>query len=136
MAGLWDQEQSVLHPPSLRNPLIHRLLIAAAKATEGLDSDPVPFVLQTSLDDFYVSYELNAYTAAAAEMPQLYSRLHQHIQDQFNKAGVEIMSPHYSALRDGNTTAVPPVNLPKGYKAPGFRVQRFEETRGRPGLKG
>ena len=59
-------------------------------------------MLQTSLDDFFVSYQINAYTDQPAVMARTYSELHQNIQDEFNEGGVEIMSPHYAALRDGN----------------------------------
>ncbi len=41
----------------------HKLLLTAANNTQLLDKNPAPFVLQTSLDDYYVSYELNAYTS-------------------------------------------------------------------------
>jgi hypothetical protein len=37
--------------------------------------------------------------------------LHQNIQDKFNEAGVEIMSPHCKALRDGNQTTIPSNNV-------------------------
>lgn len=40
-------------------------------------------------------------------MAQIYSDLHQNIQDKFNEAGIEIMSPHYMAVRDGNETTTP-----------------------------
>ena len=103
-------------------PQVHELLIAAALAAEDVLPDPKPFVLQTSLDDYYVSYQLNAYTHAAGKQAGIYSRIHQHIQDGFNKAGVEIMSPHYRAVRDGNLMALPPDYLPKDYVAPKFRV--------------
>ncbi len=86
---------------------VHQLLIAAAKDTEGILKDKEPFVLQVSLDDFFVTYQLNAYTAEAQAMAVTYSRLHQNIQDKFNQAGVEIMSPHYRAMRDGNKPAMP-----------------------------
>lgn len=105
---------------------VHELLIGAAKATGNILPEPAPFVLQTSLDDFYVSYQLNAYTNRPAVMAVTYSDLHQAIQDAFAKAGVEIMSPHYGALRDGNPVALPPAALPKGYRAPAFRVERTE----------
>ena len=39
------------------------------------------FVLQTSLDDYYVAYELNALTRVPERMAALYSELHQRIQD-------------------------------------------------------
>ncbi|MEO8502649.1 MAG: mechanosensitive ion channel domain-containing protein [Acidobacteriota bacterium] len=86
---------------------VHALLLAAAGETTGILSDPAPFVLQTSLDDFYVSYEINAYTTEPARMAAIYSDLHRNIQDSFNGSGVEIMSPHYAALRDGNSSTTP-----------------------------
>jgi small-conductance mechanosensitive channel len=85
---------------------VHELLIAAAKKTKLIDSEGKNFVLQTALNDFFVSYELNAYTKFPNEMAQIYSDLHQNIQDCFNEAGVEIMSPHYTSLRDGNDSAM------------------------------
>jgi small-conductance mechanosensitive channel len=103
---------------------IHELLIAAAGATENVLEDPAPFVLQTSLDDFYVSYQINAFTDKPAVMARTYSDLHQNIQDRFNEAGVEILSPHYRAARDGNQVAIPPQYLPKDYRAPAFRVEQ------------
>ena len=68
---------------------------------------PKPFVLQTSLDDSYVSYDINVYTDRPVMMLDIYSQLHASIQDAFNEAGVEIMSPAYAALRDGNSTTIP-----------------------------
>lgn len=103
---------------------VHALLIDAALATEGVLPNPRPFVLQTSLDDFYVSYQINAYTRQANRMADITSQLHTRIQDAFNGAGVEIMSPHYAAHRDGNRTTLPADHLPQGYTAPAFRIQR------------
>jgi len=71
------------------------MLLLAAGRTEGLLTAPKPFVLQTALNDFYVGYEINAYTDRPQEMARIYSDLHQHIQDVFNEHGVQIMSPHY-----------------------------------------
>ncbi|MEO6952973.1 MAG: mechanosensitive ion channel family protein [Polyangia bacterium] len=105
---------------------IHELLLEAANGTDGLLSEPAPFVLQKALDDFYVEYEINAHTKRATEMVDTYSRLHQRIQDAFNAAGVEIMSPHFTAARDGNRIAIPDANVPKGYVAPAFRIDRGE----------
>lgn len=61
------------------------------------------------------------------KMAVIYSELHQNIQDKFNEGGVEIMSPHYSALRDGNQTTVPEQHLPKSYSAPAFKIQTTNE---------
>jgi hypothetical protein len=63
-----------------------------------------------------------AHTEAATRLPRLYSDLHQNIQDKFNEAGVEIMSPRYSSLRDGNSTTVPEDHRPSTYQPPGFRL--------------
>jgi hypothetical protein len=37
---------------------------------------------------------------------------------------VEIMSPHYTALRDGNHIQIPDDYVYKGYKTPGFNVSK------------
>jgi small-conductance mechanosensitive channel len=103
---------------------IHELLIKAALATELIEKDPAPFVFQSSLDDFYVSYQINAYTRISNKQHITYSLLHQNIQDEFNKAGVEIMSSHYSNIRDGNKTTVPDDHLPEDYVTPSFRVKQ------------
>lgn len=87
---------------------VHELLMKAAVRTEHVLADPAPFVLQTSLDDFYVSYQLCAYTKEAALQANTYSHLHQNIQDVFSEAQVEIMSPHYRANRNGDPSTIPP----------------------------
>ncbi len=85
---------------------VHAFLLQAAERTPGLLRDPPPFVLQTALDDFYVRYELNAYTDAPQEMLNIYSDLHLNIQDAFNEYEVQIMSPHY--MLDPKSPAVVP----------------------------
>jgi small-conductance mechanosensitive channel len=93
---------------------VHALLLQAASRTGGLIRTPEPFVLQTALNDFYVSYELNVATDRPLEMTRIYSDLHQNIQDAFNEHGVQIMSPHY--LGDpAHAKIVPPE---KWYQAP------------------
>ncbi|WP_158799901.1 mechanosensitive ion channel family protein [Pedobacter sp. L105] len=103
---------------------VHQLLIAAASETEMIDQKSTPYVLQTSLDDYYVSYRINAFTKMPNKQALIYSSLHAKIQDHFNEAGVEIMSPHYKAIRDGNATTVPPSYLPDNYSPPVFRTQQ------------
>ena len=90
---------------------VHQLLIDAALNTPGVVDDPKPFVLETSLSDWYPVYQVNAYIKEADRLAQIYSDLHQNIQDRFNEAGVEIMSPHYMATRDGNETTIPKDDL-------------------------
>ena len=102
------------------------VLIKAALKTPLLLDDPAPFVLQTSLDDFYVSYQINAYTREPNKQATIYSNLHANIQDFCNEAGIEIMSPHYRAARDGNQSTIPADQLPKDYKTPSFLFKREE----------
>ena len=90
---------------------VNQLLIDAALNTPGVLDDPRPFVLETSLSDWYPVYQVNAYIKEADKMAQIYSDLYQNIQDRFNEAGVEIMSPHYMAVRDGNETTIPKDDL-------------------------
>lgn len=103
---------------------VHDLLLEAARRTEGVLAQPEPFVLQKSLNDFHVSYQINAHSDRPEEWEKLYSRLHQNIQDCFNEAGIEIMSPTYLSLRDGNTVTTPGDYRPPGYEPPAFRVNR------------
>lgn len=101
---------------------VHELLIGAGKATANVAAEPPPFVIQTSLDDFSIGYELNVYTQAPSRSLEILSQLHQNIQDRFNEAGIEIMSPRFSALRDGNPPAMPAEYLPPEAAAKGFRI--------------
>jgi small-conductance mechanosensitive channel len=112
---------------------VHELLIEAARKTPCILVTPAPFVLQTALNDFYVTYELNAHTDDPRQMVSTYSTLHRYIQDTFNEAGVEIMSPHYAQLRDGNKTAIPDAYLPKDYVPRSIRVETVPGDRRAPG---
>lgn len=91
--------------------LVNKLLVDAALNTPGVVDDPRPFVLSTSLSDWYPVYQVNAYIKEADKLAQIYSDLHQNIQDRFNAEGIEIMSPHYMAVRDGNSPAMPKDDL-------------------------
>ncbi len=95
----------------------------AANATDLIEKDPAPFVFQEKLDDFYVQYQINGYTRSPNQQHIIYSKLHENIQDVFNEAGVEIMSPHYTALRDGNHIQIPADYVPEDYHKPGFKVE-------------
>ena len=74
---------------------VEAMLLEAAERTPGLLREPKPFVLQKSLGDFCVVYEVNVYCNDPAQMPQLYTLLHQNILDVFNEYGVQIMTPAY-----------------------------------------
>ena len=97
---------------------VHALLLMAAERTPQLLKEPPAFVLQKSLDDFYVTYEVNAYLDQPQKMALAYSELHKNIQDCFNEYGVQIMSPNYEADRSTPTIVpkekwyAPPANPP------------------------
>ncbi|MGC5198441.1 hypothetical protein ACLD7X_016820, partial [Aphanothece microscopica RSMan92] len=57
----------------------------------------------------HISYELTAYLRDANTYRQSLSQLHGALQDRFAEAGVEILSPGYHAVRDGNASTVPEV---------------------------
>lgn len=82
---------------------------AAARWTERVLPKPAPWVLQQVLNDWTFEHQTNVSIdrAPAVKIPQIYRILHGNIQDAFNEAGVEIMSPSYFALRDGNPAAIP-----------------------------
>ena len=71
------------------------MLLLAAERTPGLATEPAPFVLQKSLGDFCVVYEINVGCSDARQMASLYTRLHRNILDVFNEYGVQIMTPAY-----------------------------------------
>ena len=89
---------------------IRQLLLDAAHKTKNLRQSPEPFVLITTLDDFYVEYELNAYTKDYQQLPLIYSDLHHNILDVFHSNGVEIMSPHIYAHRSDLELQIPKEN--------------------------
>lgn len=107
---------------------IQQALTDAADRTDLLLKQPKPFVLQTSLEDFYVAYQINAYTKDANKQAIIYSQLHSNIQDCCNEAGIEIMSPHYRAARDGNQTTIPENYLGKDYQAPSFNIKNTDKN--------
>jgi small-conductance mechanosensitive channel len=86
---------------------VHDLMRAAAASVPGLCQDPSPRVLQTSLNDFHISYELNACVRDVDRYRETLSELLAALQDQFAAAGVEILSPGYHAVRDGSASTVP-----------------------------
>jgi small-conductance mechanosensitive channel len=86
---------------------VHALLLRAAERTPGVSGSPRPYVLQSALSDWYVSYELCAAVDVPAERVPVLSALHQAIQDEFNAHGVQIMSPQYLARAEA-PVVVPP----------------------------
>ena len=113
------------------------------KAHAGLLKEPPPFVLQKSLGDFCVTYELNAYTSSAGDMAEKYHALHANIQDVFNEYGVQIMTPAYEggsarnqrSCRRNAGTRNRACNLPvrhpghEGFRLSGRRLTAWRQNR-------
>ncbi|MDR2682567.1 MAG: mechanosensitive ion channel family protein [Dysgonamonadaceae bacterium] len=78
---------------------VHQLLIEAAQNTPGVMAHPQPFVLETAFNDFYATYEINAYISDANQLSPITSGLRQSIQDQFHTAGISILSPHIYSVQ-------------------------------------
>jgi small-conductance mechanosensitive channel len=94
---------------------VHAMLLEAARATDGIQPAPAPFVAQSALSDFYVEYRLVAQAGAATahERVAVRSRLHQQIVDVFNLNGVALTSPHFM-----QETAAPHVVPREGWAPP------------------
>ena len=88
--------------------LVHTMLTNAARSTPGVLHDPEPRVYQTRLSDFYPEYHLvcQATPTDQRQRIEVMSALHANIQDEFNRNGVQIMSPHY--LGDPDTAKIVP----------------------------
>jgi small-conductance mechanosensitive channel len=77
--------------------LVEAMLLEAAQRTPQLLRDPPPFVLQTFLGDFAITYEINAFCNEPRATDAIYTALHRNILDTFNEHGVQIMTPAYIA---------------------------------------
>lgn len=80
-------------------PKVHQMLIHAALNTDGVLSQPCPFVFQTALHDFNVAYQINAYTDRPEQMARLYSDLYRNILDGCQEHQIELTSPHFHVIR-------------------------------------
>ncbi len=101
---------------------VHEIALAAAGKVDYLEAEPKPFVLQSSLDDFYVTYQVNAYTKDPGKQALIYSDLHKHLLDEFHAAGIELLSPHFRAVRDGSAREMPPESRQGNDFVPPIRV--------------
>lgn len=113
---------------------VHELLIDSASKVHFLDESKKPFVLQKALGDFSVEYELNVITRQPRKTPLIYSELNQAIQDKFNEAGVEIMSPTFQGVRDAAHITIPDEYLDENYKPEPFRLSQI--FTGKPKVEG
>jgi len=86
---------------------IHEILIKAALATDYIQKQPMPFVLQTGFDDFYARYQINCYTKEIDKVPGIYTLLNENIQSAFQEAGIDMTSAHQYQVISGAALAPP-----------------------------
>ena len=87
---------------------IHEILIEAALATDHIQKDPMPYVLQTGFDDFYARYQINCYTKEIEKIPRIYTQLNENIQTAFQEAGIDMTSAHQYQIVSATEPAAEP----------------------------
>lgn len=101
---------------------VYEILTNAARITPYILPDKQPCVYQRNLNDSSVTYQLEVYTDNPQKEFTIWSELHKNIRDKCNEAGIEIISPDYSVIRDGNKSTIPEDYLPKDYTPGGFNL--------------
>ena len=91
---------------------VYDLLKEAARRTGNVRSEPEPTVDQSSLDEYAVAYTLVIALDDPKKARDTRTHLSQNIQDVFNEAGVEIMTPAVRAVRDSLGPAIPEKYFP------------------------
>jgi len=86
-----------------------------------MEKDLPPFVRKTSLEDYYSSYQVNGYIRQPNSKVLRYSDMRKEITDTFHAAGIEVMSPHFHAARDGSSSNIPHQD-PNNTKSAGIRI--------------
>ena len=81
---------------------IEKYLLEGADRCLLLLKEPKPFVLVTSLEDFYTRYEINGYTIETDRLFEVYSELHKHILDVFREHDLDPTSSHFIKMEELN----------------------------------
>jgi len=100
----------------------YETLATAALETNYVLEEPAPIVEHFALGDYAVTYRVKVYTRYPRRIEEIQADLLRNVHEKCNQAGIEILSPVYSAVRDGNPSTLPEANLPENYVAPGFKV--------------
>lgn len=86
---------------------IHEILLKAAELTPHLNRSKKPFILQKSLESYYVRYTINVYTKQPEKMYYIHTELLKNIQDCFNHAGLDLHLPQQISIIENNATTYP-----------------------------
>ena len=79
---------------------VHEILINAALATEHVQKRPMPFVVQTGMDDFYARYQINCYTKHVDKVPRIYTQLYENVQNGCKEKGINMTAAHHVVVSD------------------------------------
>jgi small-conductance mechanosensitive channel len=101
---------------------VHKLLIDGATRTEQIAIEATPCVMEESLGNYSVEYELRAWTKTSEGIFESYAALRRNVLDAFADAGVEIMTPTILSHRDASELAVPTERFPDRPRAQGIRI--------------
>jgi small-conductance mechanosensitive channel len=74
---------------------MYNILLSAAKKTVYVLEKPAPYVFQKPPEDNYARYELNVYVKEVSKVPAIFSDLHNHLQDEFRAAGIDMTAPFF-----------------------------------------
>jgi small-conductance mechanosensitive channel len=74
---------------------MYNILLSAARKTVYVLEKPSPYVLQKAPEDNYARYELNIYIKEVNKVPAIFSDLHNHLQDEFRAAGIDMTAPFF-----------------------------------------
>ncbi len=107
---------------------VHALLLQAAEKTEGLRKDPAPFVLQCSLSDFYVEYELNAFLENPEKTMRIKTELHSRscLPTSSRSPRRRSMFPRRSGRRAVRGCKVSGVGCQRNFQHPTINLKRYE----------
>lgn len=83
---------------------IHEVLLKAAELTPHLNRNKKPFILQKSLESYYVVYIINVYTKQPDKMYYIHTELLKNIQDCFQHAGLDLHLPQQITIVENNAT--------------------------------
>ncbi|MDE1177238.1 MAG: mechanosensitive ion channel [Edaphobacter sp.] len=100
---------------------VEAMLLNAAGKTHTVRQQPAPFVLETSLNSFDITYELTVFLTGQAPLNAVRAELNRNILDEFNQFGVQIMTPAY--VRDPERPAVVPAG--SWYAAPAVPLEQM-----------
>lgn len=101
---------------------VYDILQDCALQTTGVLADPPPQVRHRQIDNFELIYQVKLSIDDPTLEDEIYSELYRRICDRCHEMGIEMLTPSYSAIRDGNSAVLPANCLPDNYTPEGFRL--------------